>query len=219
MTMTSNTSNHVVNETSATATDSEISPSINLKRIERGRITVTVEGTAGLIVRRWSEKAKEMMLATMQQAKTRTKREPRNPEADFESSMYRFSDGGHGFPAVAFKAAMVDSARLFDGVKMTELRPALHVLGEGPDQLVRLILNHDPRMREDSVRVGMGSADLRYRAEYSPWSADLVINFVPRLLSAESVIAIVDAAGLGGVGEWRPSKAKTGIYGTFQVAL
>jgi hypothetical protein len=37
------------------------------------------------------------------------------------------------------------------------------------------------------------------------------------MLSAESVIAIVDAAGLGGVGEWRPSKAKTGLYGTFEV--
>jgi hypothetical protein len=92
----------------------------------------------------------------------------------------------------------------------------LHVVGEGTEQLVRIIAD-EPRMREDVVRVGMGTADLRYRAEYWPWRAELVINFVPAMLSAESVIAIVDAAGLGGVGEWRPSKAKTGLYGTFEV--
>jgi hypothetical protein len=189
--------------------------SINLRPIERGQTIIPIVGTAPLIVHRFDEKAKEMMLLA-QQTKTRTKKDAKNPVGDFERSMYRFPDGGHGFPAVGFKAAMVDSARLFDGVKMTELRAALHVVGEGLDQLIR-INGPEPRMREDTVRVGMGTADLRYRAEYTEWSADLVVNFIPSMISAESVVAIVDAAGLGGIGEWRPSKAKTGIYGTFQV--
>lgn len=190
--------------------------SIQLKPIERGTTVIPIVGTAPLIVHRFDEKAKEMMLQA-QQTKTRAKKEPKNPVGDFERSMYRFPDGGHGFPAVGFKAAMVDAARLFDGVKMTELRAALHVVGEGLDQLVRII-GDEPRMREDTVRVGMGTADLRYRAEYTEWSAELVVNFIPSMISVESVVAIVDAAGLGGIGEWRPSKAKTGIYGTFQVA-
>lgn len=194
----------------------DVVPSISLKRIERGRIVIPIEGTAPLIVHRFDEKAKQMMLEA-QQTKTRTKKAPKDPEADFERSRYRLPDGGDGFPAVGFKAAMVDSARLFEGVKMTELRAALHVEGEGPDQLIRIQAD-TPRMREDTVRVGMGTADLRYRAEYHPWTAEIVVNFVPSMLSAESVVAIVDAAGLGGVGEWRPSKAKTGIYGTFRVA-
>ena len=190
--------------------------SINLTRIERGRLVVPITGTTPLIVHRFDEKAKEMMLLA-QQTKTRAKKDAKDPVADFERSMYRLPDGGHGFPAVAFKAAMVDAARLFDGVKMTELRASLHVEGEGQDQLVRLT-SPEPRMREDTVRVGMGTADLRYRAEYDPWSAELIVNFIPSMISPASVVAIVDAAGIGGVGEWRPSKAKTGIYGTFQVA-
>jgi hypothetical protein len=196
-------------------TITETQASIHIKKIERGRLVVPISGTAPLIVHRFDEKAKEMMLQA-QQTKTRAKKEPKNPVACYAASMYRLPDGGHGFPAVGFKAAMVDSARLFDGVKMTELRQSLHVVGEGTEQLVRIIAD-EPRMREDVVRVGMGTADLRYRAEYWPWRAELVINFVPAMLSAESVIAIVDAAGLGGVGEWRPSKAKTGLYGTFEV--
>lgn len=190
--------------------------SINLVRVERVTVPINITGTAPLIVHRFDEKAKQMMLDA-QQTKTRTKKAPKDPAADFERSMYRLPDGRHGFPAVGFKAAMVDSARLFDGVKMTELRAALHVKGESAEQLIALNLDSEPRMREDTVRVGMGTADLRYRAEYWPWSATLEVTFVPRLLSLESVIAIVDAAGLGGVGEWRPSKAKTGIYGTFEV--
>lgn len=201
--------------TKTTESTPEVVASINLKPIERGRLVVPVVGIAPLIVHRFDEKAKQMMLEA-QQTKTRAKKAAKDPEADFERSRYRLPDGGDGFPAVGFKAAMVDSARLFDGVKMTELRAALHVEGEGPDQLVRLIADA-PRMREDTVRVGMGTADLRYRAEFFPWRAEIVVNFVPSMLSAESVVAIVDAAGLGGIGEWRPSKAKTGIYGTFRV--
>lgn len=199
-----------------TETSATVTPTIALRRIERAQIVVPIQGTAPLIVHRFDEKAKEMMLEAQQQ-KTRTKKAAKDPVACYKASMYRFTDGGHGFPAVGFKAAMVDSARLFDGVKMTELRAALTVIGDGPEQLIR-ITSDTPRMREDTVRVGMGTADLRYRAEYWPWSAELTINFVPSMLSAESVVAIVDAAGIGGIGEWRPSKAKTGSYGTFEVA-
>ena len=194
----------------------EIPATINLKRIERRTITVPIVGTAPLIVHRFDEKAKQMMLEA-QQTKTRAKKSAKDPNADYERSMYRLDDGGHGFPAVGFKAAMVDSARLYEGVKMTELRACLHVIGQGLEQLVRLDIPTDPRMREDAVRVGMGTADLRYRAEYTTWKAALEIQFVPSMISTDSVVALVDAAGLGGIGEWRPSKAKTGIYGTFQV--
>ena len=197
-------------------TTAQTSAAINLEKITRAVIDVPIVGTAPLIVHRFDEKAKQIMLEA-QQTKTRKKKEPKDPVADFERSMHRLSDGTHGFPAVAFKAAIVDAARLFDGVKMTEIKAALSVIGEGNEQLIRLDAA-SPRMREDTVRIGMGTADLRYRAQYDEWSAVLPIRYVPAQISAESVVALVDAAGLGGVGEWRPSKAKTGIFGTFEVA-
>jgi len=189
--------------------------SINLVRIARKRIEVPIVGITPLIVHRFDEKARRMMLEA-QQTKTRAKKDPKDPEADFNRSRYVVDGRNDGFPAVGFKAAMVDAARLYDGVKMTELRAALTVIGEGPEMLVRITAD-PPSMREDTVRVGMGTADLRYRAEYYPWSATLDIRYIPSMISAESVFALVDAAGVGGVGEWRPSKAKTGIFGTFEV--
>ncbi len=186
---------------------------IQLTKVARETITVRVIGTAPLICNRFNEKAKQMMLDA-QQGKRKAKT-VKDPDADYLRSLYVMQDGTYGFPCTAFKAATVDAARYFQGVKMTELRQALLFRGEGPDQLVRI--EGVPEPREDTVRVGMGTADLRYRAMFQKWACDLEITYVPSLLSAESVVTLVDAGGTGGVGEWRPSKAKTGSFGTYEV--
>lgn len=189
---------------------------IQLVRVQRETIQVRVVGVTPLICHRFDEKAKQMMLDA-QQGKKKAKTH-KDPEADFKRSLYEMPDGStlnYGFPATAFKAATVDAARYFQGVKMTELRQALLFHGHGPDQLVGI--EGEPVMREDAVRVGMGTADLRYRGMFEKWAATLTITYVPSLLDAGSVLTLVDAGGTGGIGEWRPSKAKTGSYGTYRV--
>ena len=190
---------------------------VSLTRIKRETAHIEIKGTAPLIVHRWSEKAKEMMLNAQQGKKT--PKQAKDPSADFEASMYRFADGNHGFPVMGFKAATVKGgARLFGkSVKMTELRQLFTFLSDGDctdgTQLVRIA--GEPTMREDMVRVGMGTADIRYRAEYRDWTAILRIEFVPSVIDIDSVVALVDAGGTNGVGEWRPEKS--GSYGTYEV--
>lgn len=190
---------------------------VSLTRIKRETAHIEIKGTAPLIVHRWSEKAKEMML-NAQQGKKMPK-QLKDPAADYEASMYRLVDGGHGFPVMGFKAATVKGGgRLFGkSVKMTELRQLFTFLPDGDcidgTQLVRI--KGEPTMREDMVRVGMGTADIRYRAEYRDWSAILRIEFVPSVIDLDSVVALVDAGGTNGVGEWRPEKS--GSYGTYEV--
>lgn len=193
---------------------------ITLKRIERETVKIRVIGTAPLIVHRFDEKAKQMMLDA-QQTKARAKKEPKDPIALFEASKYRLPDGSEGFPAVGFKAAIVGAARLFEGITMVQAKQMIRVIGEGPEQYVPLILptGEQAIMREDTVRVGMGTADLRYRAQYTNWSADLIVQYVPSQIDLPSVVSLVDAGGIGGVGEWRPSapKGATGSFGTWEV--
>lgn len=190
---------------------------IVLDRLERISFEVPIIGTAPLIVNRWSEKAKEMMLAA-QQTSARAKKSPKDPVANYEASKYKLEDGRDGFPATAFKAAIVHAARLFDGVQMTKLRQVITVHGQGAEQLVPLTFGNE-RMREDTVRNASGVADLRYRAEYWPWRATLEIRTIAGQIDLESLFALVDAAGIGGVGEWRPAskQSATGTYGTFMV--
>lgn len=188
-----------------------------LTPIKRNTLVVEVEGLTPLIVHRFDEKAKKTMLDAQVKTTAKTKRPPQDPQAEYEASRYRLADGGDGMPAVAFKAAIIGAARLFEGLTMVALKQSVFVMGDGSEQLVRI--NAEPRMREDVVRVGMGTANLRYRAEYWPWTAHLVIGYVESMISADSVLTLVNAAGLGGVGEWRPSapKSSTGSYGTFAV--
>lgn len=189
---------------------------VQLRPIEIREIIVPIEGITELIVHRWSEKAKRMMLEA-QQGKARPKKEPKDPQRDYEDSLYKLPDGRYGFPAVGFKAALVGACRLFDGLPMTLAKMVIHVIGEGPEQLVPI--NGEPHMREDMVRLESGVADIRYRAGFWPWSADLRIRYNASVLRLDDVVTLVNAGGQGGVGEWRPSapKSATGQYGMFRV--
>jgi len=72
-------------------------------------------------------------------------------------------------------------------------------------------------MREDTVRVGMGTADLRYRPEFKEWAVNLIIRLNTRSMTLEQLIHLFNQAGFSvGVGEWRPEK--DGRNGMFHVA-
>ena len=75
-----------------------------------------------------------------------------------------------------------------------------------------------PEMREDMVKVGMGTADIRYRPQFNNWSMDLVISYnAAGDFSLESIINAINAGGyVCGLGEWRPER--DGSYGQFHVA-
>ncbi len=189
---------------------------VNISRIEAETLKVPIIGTAPLLVHKFSEKAKRQMLDTMQGRKT--PRQAKDPDAEYQAAFYRTRDG-YGFPAVAFKAATVSAARFYGkDVSMTSLRQFLFFKGKisdaDPQPLVEII--GEPKMREDVVTVGMKGTDLRYRPEFTDWSTTLEVTYVKSMLTRESVLSLIDAAGLGvGVGEWRPEKR--GDFGTFQL--
>lgn len=197
-------------------------PTLNIQMME-----VTIIGDEPLIVHAWSQKSKLEMLSK-QMKKARPTKEAKDPMQDFRDSLYPMPDGGYGFPAVGFKAAAVTACTSTGGVTKVSARQAFHILGEGVDvegafpgtlkreSLVR-VLGGEPRMREDMTRVGMGVADLRYRGEFWPWSAKLLVRFNANVLSAEQILNLLNTAGFGvGCGEWRPER--DGMSGMFHVA-
>ncbi len=197
------------------------SGAIALRRLERVEYSFDIVGTAPLIVNRWSEKARNMMLEK-QQTSARSKKEAKDPTALFEASKYKLPDGREAFPAVGFKAAIVHAARLFEGITQVSVKQAVVVLGSGRDDRGDdlVALNYSScEMREDTPRNATGVADLRYRAMYLDWSATIKIRTIAGQIDEGSLLALLDAAGNGGVGEWRPTspKSATGSYGTFEV--
>jgi hypothetical protein len=198
---------------------------IEVQRVGKSMAHVRIRGTAPLILNKFSEKARRMMLDA-QQGQKKIK-ETRNPEQDFKAASHRLTDGRYGFPAPGLKGSIVDAARYFNNNKLTMelLKRAIFVHGEGSDMLVPLegkepgSIIAEPYMREDTVRNATGVADFRFRPSWDEWALTFEVVFVPNLLSFETVLALVDAAGIGGIGEWRPSSkmSKTGTFGTFEL--
>jgi len=197
---------------------------ITIPRIETRTMAVRLVGDSPLIVHAWSAKAIQMMLDS-QMKKPKQAKEAKNPFLDFVDSLYWMSQrpaepteadvaaGTFGFPCVAFKAAAVGACRFSDGIKMTEARGAFHVDGE----LAR-IESAPPVMRQDMVRVGMGTADVRFRGEFTTWATTLSVTYNAKSLSPEQIVNLFNLAGFGvGVGEWRPEK--DGSYGRFHVEV
>lgn len=195
---------------------------ITIPAITLNTMKLKVVGDSPLIVHAWSEKAKKMIL-DKQMKKASTGKEAKDPFMDFCESLY-WLDGmpekptmedvvkaRFGFPSCAFKAAAVD-AGFQQGIlaKKTTARGAFHIVGDMVE------IHGIPEMREDMVRIGMGTADIRYRGEFKSWSAEITIRYNPTSMSAEQIINLLNIGGFAnGVGEWRPSK--DGSFGTFHV--
>ena len=214
---------------------------VEIRPLEIKRVPVHIEGDTPLIMHAWSDKAKQMMLDA-QMGKAKGKQKPKkSPAEDFIESMYwlegkpeiadsmseeekmaafcaAIENGARfGFPVTAFKQSAISAAyRLGWSKDKVSLRGAFFIESDA-DGMIE-IKSAPPIMREDMVRVGMGTADIRYRGQFNNWSADLVISYNANgPYSLETIINILNAGGYtNGVGEWRPEK--DGQYGTFHVA-
>ena len=193
-------------------------PPLNLQTLD-----IPIIGDSGLICHAWSAKAKKQML-DKQMKKATAGKVAKDPWQDFCETLY-WLDGmpekpteddvmtaRFGFPAVAFKSAAITAVTSTGGMTKVMARQCFHILGEFVE-----ILGPAPSMREDMVRVGMGTADIRHRAEFETWGAVLRVQHNANVLSAEQVISLFEAGGFGvGIGDWRPEK--DGVSGRFHVA-
>lgn len=188
---------------------------IPAQRVTKTKIFV---GGPILVTHRFSEKMKRQMLEA-QQGKARNKKEARDPEAEYQGARYLDVKGYDCMPATAFKKAIIDAASFVQGVTKVQIRGAIFVKGATRDadnnDLIPIRYS-SMEMREDVVRLGNGSADLRYRPQYNDWEATLELEFDPDILSAEQVHHLVQRAGFAiGVGEGRPQK--NGDWGRFEL--
>jgi len=199
------------------------STAIELPPLDIQTIEVPIVGDSGLICHAWSKKAREQMLAK-QMKKATTAKAAKDPFMDFCESLY-WLDGmperptpedveraRFGFPSVALKSAAVTAVTTMGSMTKVMARQCFHLVGEYVE-----ILGDPPSMREDMCRVGMGTADIRFRAEFERWAAVLTIQHNASVLSAEQVVSLIHAGGFGvGIGDWRPEK--DGVSGRFHVA-
>ena len=208
---------------------------LEIRPIEIQETTIRIVGDTPLIMHAWSEKAKrEILDKQMKVTKTKAK-DAKNPVEDFIRSMYWLTDmpkemsqkgfeeaikkgARFGFPVTAFKQAAISAAYRMGWTKdKMSMRGVFFI--DGDENQMLEIKSDTPIMREDMVKIGMGTADIRYRGEFQNWYADMTIKFNSNgQYSIEQIINIINAGGyVCGVGEWRPER--DGQYGMFHVAV
>lgn len=189
---------------------------IELIRLEDRVLEIPIRGLTPLIPHKWSEKAKRMMPGHPEGDAAKKTKGKHDPEKEAEDCLYKIGKA-LAMPATAFKAAMVGACRFFDQPSMVEAKQLIFVEGDGLDQLVAI--SGEKQLREDLPRNANGNADLRYRYAILGWTTTLRVRFCSTRITSDSIVALVDAGGRGGVGDWRPSapKSMTGTYGTWRV--
>lgn len=213
---------------------------IEIKPIEIAKLNIRIVGDTPLIMHAWSEKAKREMLEAQQGAKKGKAKERKNPVVDFINSMYWLTEkpdvnndmkeeeceelfskaidegARFGFPVTAFKQAAISAAYRLGWSKDKMSLRGVFFIDSDENGMVE-IKSDVPEMREDMVKIGMGTADIRYRGEFRNWYADLTISYNANgNYDLNSIINIINAGGyVCGVGEWRPER--DGQNGMFHI--
>lgn len=206
---------------------------VEIRPLDNKQVKVQIIGDTPLIVHAWSDKAKKMMLEAQQKVTKTKAKDIREPYDEFINSMYWLTEKPEstveafeqavangakwGFPVGAIKMAGNSAAYRAGWVKnQMQLRGSYFLKTEWGDMAE--IKGDAPIIREDMVRIGMGSADLRYRAEFRNWSMEMILEYnASGELTLEQILNVMNLGGYSvGIGEWRPEK--DGDFGRYHIA-
>ena len=216
----------------ATAKKNEV---IEITPIRIKKASLRIVGDSPLIVHAWAEKAKREML-DKQMGKSQTKKKAaKNPVEDFINSMYWMTEKPQEMTEDAYEEAIANGAKFgfpVSGLKQSAISAAYRMgwvkdkmglrgtffIDADEDGLIE-IKGDAPIMREDMVKVGMGTADIRYRGEIRNWYADITISYNELgKFNLQDIINVLNAGGfVCGLGEWRPER--DGQNGMFHVEV
>lgn len=184
-----------------------------------------IRGTAPLVQARFSEKAKQAMMAKMEAGSTANKsraKAPRDFDEDMKNAMHTSEEGWQGIPAGAFRNAMISACRLV-GFKMTLAKLSVFVLADGIDKVDGIPLcrfEGKPERHEMAARVGIDGTDIRIRPMWRKWSATITVRFDADQFTVQDVSNLMQRVGMQvGIGEGRPdSRSSAGLgWGTFEL--
>lgn len=202
-------------------------------RSERVRLPVIFVGEpdSPMMMQRWTTKAVIQMLMK-QVTGVAAPRELKDLTKLAEDSWYRDVAGRVGLPCRVLKAAIVSGAiSTQKSVSKAELQRQLRVIGhmsplleldkKGKYVPMKLKANGQPEamdMHVGIVRNANGMPEVRARSLFNTWALKLVLEFSPRMLAVDKVMAATRAAAETiGLGEWRLENG--GELGRFTVEV
>jgi hypothetical protein len=195
------------------------SAEIGIKSIE---LTLRNRLGSPLVIHNFSEKAKAE-IRDKQAKKAKKVKAERDIMQEFQDSKYVDAEGRECAPITTIKKSIITAATAFEDLTKVALRQSVFVdCVACPGSHLVPIEKHDGspaigEIREDAVTIGINTRALTYRPIYHEWQLRVRIEYNPRLVSEEQLLALVDQAGWGvGICEGRPERSSALGWGRFQ---
>ena len=160
--------------------------------------TVRIQGTAPLVMNKFSSANRAAMIATQEEgsrAKKGKKRAPKDFNAVYLGSMHVGQDGTYGMPTGAFRSALISACRVA-GFQMTKAKLSVFVEHDTLDKedftpLTRI--HGEPIRRDIPVRLANGATDILARPFFVEWYADVRLRWDGDQFSASDVINLLNS--------------------------
>jgi hypothetical protein len=179
-------------------------------------LRVRIEGKSPLLMHNLGPRAQQALIDRDNKV-TKTGREPRDAQAEFEDALYLTDDGGYGFPSYGLKGAIVAASFRFGGEKNGMKAKGAIIMEPGDSNgYIPVVTPVAPRMRIDNVSLPTGK-QVRYRPEFGVWSIEFSASLYTKVVTVDQFMHWLTLAGnLIGIGDWRPEK--DGPFGRFAPA-
>jgi len=187
-------------------------PEMKVYKLKKEPVKVTVVGVSPLLCNKIPPHTLEDILFKTCGLPIPDRPKP-TMEQLYEWSLYRHPDPDteFGFPARAFKSAMVRTCKIVDGVTMKDAESAFHVLSDTlplrgtPERFD----THERNYKKQIIAV-------TYALFPKGWEIDLTILHTLKVINRDSVINLLFNAGSwAGIGRRRPELG--GTNGTFEI--
>jgi len=186
----------------------EKEPTIELQELDTQTFDITLTGISPLVIHQFSTKTKKAIAEKSQGKGTRVKK-IFNEEEDYQECFYDTVDGNYGFPALAFKKAVVNSVSSIQGMTKVLMRQLFHI------PVLLVAIQGEPERYRAPVRVN-GKGIIRIRPMFREWNTTFTVLYNAAATTPALIYNLFNHAGFSvGVGEHRPEK--DGQFGMFKV--
>ena len=190
---------------------------IELMPLNIKTITINIIGKTPLLMDKMPQETLNNILAKQTGLSNTNKKKVRDTSNETSNAIHKTSMGKIGYPASAFKKAMIDAtSRVGDkffskGLVMGAIRIINSVEG-----LVLL------KYSKQSVLEHNVGSNVKFTPMFQDWSCELKIQFDANNITAEDILTLVNYAGFYvGIGSWRPKcrDGGSGEFGQFEIKM
>jgi len=186
---------------------------IEIELIEEKITQIKIEGISPLLCSRMPDETLLGVLEGHEKGKS-TVRKKRNPEKEYQSSLYPKIDGHYTFPGIAIKQAMRGAAKTFaPNINKNSVDGNVFI----PEWIP--ITGSKPKIDIVQGRDARGTLRVVIRARFEKWSSIFPIEYNANgTLTLDQIYNLLNLAGWSvGIGGYRPEKK--GIFGRFRLVL